>query len=113
VERSQQTPVLGIAVAVMAALPWREETGAPVCERFILLEELGKGSCGVVYKARDVETQELVAVKVLPLTQSVRTSPRSPLPATWRGQRTTESPAASLQSSPVLSPGARAGRGLR
>jgi serine/threonine protein kinase len=74
-ERSHQTQAAGPPGArrrsVMAALSSRDETGASVCARFMLLEELGKGSCGVVYKARDVETQELVAVKVLSLTQSV------------------------------------------
>jgi len=39
--------------------------------RFHILEELGKGSCGVVYKARCAKTQELVAVKIIPLAQSV------------------------------------------
>jgi serine/threonine protein kinase len=59
----------------MAAFSRDERPGASaaVRSRFTILEELGKGSCGVVYKARDAKTQELVAVKVLPLTESVRT----------------------------------------
>ncbi|KAL8161458.1 hypothetical protein V2J09_012947 [Rumex salicifolius] len=37
--------------------------------RYELLEELGKGSYGAVYKARDLRTSELVAVKVISLVE--------------------------------------------
>ncbi|KAJ4800923.1 Serine/threonine-protein kinase dst1 [Rhynchospora pubera] len=37
--------------------------------KYELLDELGKGSYGAVYKARDIRTQELVAVKVISLTE--------------------------------------------
>ncbi|XP_078179839.1 protein kinase superfamily protein isoform X2 [Carex rostrata] len=37
--------------------------------RYELLDELGKGSYGAVYKARDIRTQELVAVKVISLAE--------------------------------------------
>ncbi|XP_042409487.1 serine/threonine-protein kinase ATG1-like isoform X1 [Zingiber officinale] len=37
--------------------------------KYELLHELGKGSYGAVYKARDVKTSELVAVKVISLTE--------------------------------------------
>ncbi|XP_030956875.1 serine/threonine-protein kinase dst1-like [Quercus lobata] len=37
--------------------------------KYELLNELGKGSYGVVYKARDIRTLELVAVKVISLSE--------------------------------------------
>ncbi|KAJ7943326.1 Protein kinase superfamily protein [Quillaja saponaria] len=37
--------------------------------KYELLNELGKGSYGAVYKARDIRTSELVAVKVISLTE--------------------------------------------
>ncbi|GMI75317.1 hypothetical protein like AT1G69220 [Hibiscus trionum] len=37
--------------------------------KYELLNELGKGSYGAVYKARDLRTSELVAVKVISLTE--------------------------------------------
>eukprot|EP00854_Cymbomonas_tetramitiformis_P007881 gene7881-9358_t len=35
---------------------------------FEILEEIGKGSCGVVFKARDKKTSELVAIKILSIS---------------------------------------------
>ncbi|OMO72027.1 hypothetical protein COLO4_27862 [Corchorus olitorius] len=37
--------------------------------KYELLNELGKGSYGAVYKARDIRTSELVAIKVISLTE--------------------------------------------
>ncbi|KAK8657538.1 hypothetical protein V6N13_035769 [Hibiscus sabdariffa] len=37
--------------------------------KYELLNELGKGSYGAVYKARDIKTSELVAIKVLSLSE--------------------------------------------
>ncbi|EPS67952.1 hypothetical protein M569_06822, partial [Genlisea aurea] len=37
--------------------------------KYELLHELGKGSYGAVYKARDVKTSELVAIKVISLSE--------------------------------------------
>ncbi|XP_051146279.1 serine/threonine-protein kinase 1-like [Andrographis paniculata] len=37
--------------------------------KYELLSELGKGAYGVVYKARDVKTSELVAIKVISLSE--------------------------------------------
>ncbi|KAL8533613.1 hypothetical protein ACS0TY_009859 [Phlomoides rotata] len=37
--------------------------------KYELLHELGKGSYGAVYKARDIKTSELVAIKVISLTE--------------------------------------------
>ncbi|KAE8663913.1 Serine/threonine-protein kinase 4 [Hibiscus syriacus] len=39
------------------------------CTKYELLNELGKGSYGAVYKARDIKTSELVAIKVLSLSE--------------------------------------------
>ncbi|KAF0915057.1 hypothetical protein E2562_033179 [Oryza meyeriana var. granulata] len=37
--------------------------------KYEVLHELGKGSYGAVYKARDLRTQELVAIKIISLTE--------------------------------------------
>lgn len=56
----------------------RDRTSSPLQEnvafedpslKYELLNELGKGSYGAVYKARDLVTSELVAVKVISLTE--------------------------------------------
>ncbi|KNA20317.1 hypothetical protein SOVF_053080 isoform A [Spinacia oleracea] len=39
------------------------------CTKYELLHELGKGSYGAVYKARDLKTSELVAIKVISLSE--------------------------------------------
>jgi len=61
-----------------AASDVRDRTTSPLPEnvafedpslKYELLNELGKGSYGAVYKARDLLTSELVAVKVISLTE--------------------------------------------
>ncbi|KAI4328566.1 hypothetical protein L6164_020908 [Bauhinia variegata] len=44
-------------------------TGEDPTSKYELLNELGKGSYGAVYKARDFRTSELVAIKVISLTE--------------------------------------------
>ncbi|KAL6983319.1 non-specific serine,threonine protein kinase [Sarracenia purpurea var. burkii] len=39
------------------------------CTKYELLNELGKGSYGAVYKARDIRTSEMVAIKVISLCE--------------------------------------------
>ncbi|KAM3278169.1 hypothetical protein ACQJBY_045812 [Aegilops geniculata] len=54
--------------ASMSSLP-DSVTREDPSTKYELLHELGKGSYGAVYKARDLRTQELVAVKIISLTE--------------------------------------------
>ena len=42
----------------------------PFEERYECLERIGKGSFGVVFRGRDVQTGEIVAIKVIDLEQA-------------------------------------------
>jgi predicted Ser/Thr protein kinase len=68
------TPLDGVVGAPgAAATPKLQSSGSnalaspppPKCERYEILAEVGRGGMGIVYRARDRETNELIAVKVL------------------------------------------------
>jgi len=65
------------------------EAGGEVDDAFELLEMLGKGSYGSVYKGRARSTGELFAIKVIPMAEGVRVRalPASPAGARLRDGR--------------------------
>ena len=75
-----------------AAAAAAEEANAPVVEAgvdeaFELLEMLGKGSYGSVYKGRARASGELFAIKVIPLAEGVRLRAAQALSARRRDRR--------------------------
>ncbi|XP_058081796.1 serine/threonine-protein kinase 1 isoform X2 [Magnolia sinica] len=61
----QQQPSRKISVGSIPESVTREDPST----KYELLNELGKGSYGAVYKARDIKTSELVAIKVISLSE--------------------------------------------
>ncbi|KAL5987888.1 hypothetical protein ACLOJK_035644 [Asimina triloba] len=62
---TQQSPARKISVGSIPESVTREDPTM----KYELLNELGKGSYGAVYKARDIKTSELVAIKVISLSE--------------------------------------------
>ena len=62
--------------------------GTPIDDAFELLEMLGKGSYGSVYRGRARANGELFAIKVIPLAEGVRLrTPALQRPSARRGRR--------------------------
>ncbi|KAJ4959679.1 hypothetical protein NE237_019589 [Protea cynaroides] len=64
-EESRQQQLRKMSVSSIPESITREDPSS----KYELLNELGKGSYGAVYKARDLKTSELVAIKVISLSE--------------------------------------------
>jgi len=66
-DNSRYCPACGAPLLQHTALTLQvADPNKVLCERYIVLERLGRGASGTVYRAKDTQLDEFIALKVLP-----------------------------------------------